>query len=127
MPISRQLSQTMTSEEIAFYVTFGKRLAQSRQKQGLSQTQLGEILGFSQQTITALEKGRRRVPVSALLPLAKTLGMSVNALLGEPAAKPGKRGPAPKLQQQLERLGRLPKNQQKFVSDMLDTVLEKAS
>ncbi len=36
---------------------------------------------------------------------------------------PRKRGPAPKIQQQLERVAALPKAQQKFVSQMLDTVL----
>lgn len=37
-----------------------------------------------------------------------------------------KRGPTPKLQRQLERLSRLPKAKQKFVSEMLDTVLQQA-
>jgi hypothetical protein len=36
----------------------------------------------------------------------------------------GKRGPAPKLQQQLERITRLPKAQQRFVMQMIDTVLQ---
>jgi hypothetical protein len=34
--------------------------------------------------------------------------------------------PTPKLQRQLERLSRLPKAKQKFVSEMLDTVLQQA-
>lgn len=35
-----------------------------------------------------------------------------------------KRGPASKLEQQLERITQLPNAQQKFVSQMLDTVLQ---
>ncbi|QWP78181.1 hypothetical protein J5226_07230 [Lysobacter sp. K5869] len=45
---------------------------------------------------------------------------------GAPAARTtGKRGPAPKLQQQLERIIRLPKAQQHYVMQMIDIVLQK--
>jgi hypothetical protein len=37
-----------------------------------------------------------------------------------------KRGPTPKLQRQLEQLQDLPRSQQRFVSQMLDTVLQQA-
>jgi hypothetical protein len=38
-----------------------------------------------------------------------------------------KRGPAPKLLQQIERIHRLPKAQQRFVMQMIDTVLRQAA
>ena len=38
-----------------------------------------------------------------------------------------KRGPAPKFQQQIERLGQLPKAKQKVVMEMLEGVLSQAS
>ncbi|WP_244244060.1 hypothetical protein [Marilutibacter alkalisoli] len=38
----------------------------------------------------------------------------------------GKRGPAPKLQQQLERLQALPKSKQRLVSEVLDSLLAQA-
>jgi hypothetical protein len=40
---------------------------------------------------------------------------------------PAKRGPAPKLQQQIERIQKLPKSRQRFVMEMLDTVLAQQS
>jgi hypothetical protein len=41
-----------------------------------------------------------------------------------PAARPaGKRGPASRLQQQIDAIGQLPKAKQKFVVEMIDTVL----
>lgn len=49
--------------------------------------------------------------------------MSLEELVGT-QPKPGKRGPAPKLQQQLERITQLPKARQRFVMEMLDTVLQ---
>ena len=73
----------------------------------------------------SFEKGRRRVPVSAHPALAKALAVSVEELLGTETRR-RKRGPAPKLQQQLERLYQLPKSQQRFVSQMLEGVLQQA-
>jgi hypothetical protein len=44
--------------------------------------------------------------------------------IGEPPnAAAEKRGPTPKIQQQMERIRRLPKAQQRFVMQMIDTVL----
>jgi transcriptional regulator with XRE-family HTH domain len=88
--------------------------------------QLAEALCVSQQAVTAYESGQRRVPISLLPLLAQTLGTTVETLIGVTTRSTGKRGPAPKLQQQLEQVSRLPKAQQKFVSQMLDTVLQQA-
>nr|WP_305910076.1 hypothetical protein [Methylomarinum sp. Ch1-1]MDP4523027.1 hypothetical protein [Methylomarinum sp. Ch1-1] len=38
-----------------------------------------------------------------------------------------KRGPAPKLLKQVEQISQLPKSKQKFVMDMLDTVIQQAA
>jgi len=54
--------------------------------------------------------------------LAKALAVSIESLVGEPS-RPGKRGPAPKLQQQLQRVQSLPKAQQQAISKVLDSVL----
>jgi len=40
---------------------------------------------------------------------------------------PNRRPPAPRLQQQIERIGQLPKAKQRFVMEILDTVLAQAS
>lgn len=79
--------------------------------------QLADALDVSQQAITAYESGQLRVPISSLPQLASILGVSVEALIGAPGKRgAGKRGPAPKLQKQLEQLSRLPKAEQKLVS-----------
>jgi hypothetical protein len=86
--------------------------------------QPADALDVSQQAITAYESGHRRVPISSLPLLASTLGVGVKALIGAPGKRgAGKRGPAPELQQ-LERMHALPKAQQKFVMQMLDTMLQ---
>lgn len=48
-------------------------------------------------------------------------------LIGSPQSAAKKRGPASKLQQQIERIQQLPKTQQRFVMQMLDTVLAQQS
>lgn len=82
------------------------------------------MLGVSQQQIASFEIGRRRVPVSLLTAWAAGLAVAVEELIGPPGRRPaGKRGPAPKLQQQLERIGQLPKAKQKMASEVLDSLL----
>jgi len=116
----------MTHDEKVFFRRLGARVAELRKDNGMTQAQLAETIGVAQQVVASYEIGRRRVPVSALPALAHALAVTVENLIGE-EAKPAKRGPAPKLQQQLERITRLPKAQQRFVMQMIDTVLAQAS
>jgi transcriptional regulator with XRE-family HTH domain len=113
---------SMTQDEKAFFKALGARIAELRDDSGLTQAQLAAAMDVSQQTVAAWEVGRRGVPVSNLPTLARTLGVGVETLLGEPT-KPAKRGPTPKLLQQVERLSQLPKAKQKMVIEMLDGVL----
>jgi|SRR5690606_5085248 transcriptional regulator with XRE-family HTH domain len=115
----------MTPDETAFFRLLGTRIAQRRKAQELTQAELGELVGVTQQQIASFETGRRRMPISTLPLLAKALGVSIEALVGE-APKPGKRGSAPKLQQQLEQLQALPRAKQRLVSEVLDSLLAQA-
>jgi transcriptional regulator with XRE-family HTH domain len=121
----------ISTEERLFFVEMGGRIAQLRKARDMTQTQLAEVLGVAQQTVQAYEAGARRIPVSTLPQLAKTLGVSLEVLFGEEAkSRSGarsKRGPAPQWQQQIEAVAQLPKAQQQFVSKMLATVLAQAA
>lgn len=74
----------------------------------------------------AFEAGRRKVPSSMLPTLAEVLAVSVEELIGIASANGKKRGPAPKLLKQVEQISQLPKAKQKFVMEMLDTVIQQA-
>ena len=113
----------MTQDEKLFFRQLGARIAELRKTHGLTQVQLAEALKLTQQMVASYEVGRRRVPVSLLPAVAHALAVSVEVLIGQKEATPGKRGPAPKLQQQMERIQRLPKAKQRFVMEMIDTVL----
>lgn len=65
--------------------------------------------------------------MSALPTLAKVLGVGLEELLGESTAVTRKRGPAPKLQQHMERISQLPKPRQRMVMEMLGAVLAQPS
>lgn len=62
---------------------FAERIKESREKNKLSQTELGEKIGVSLSTITRWEKGKRTPRSEELLALAKVLNVSVAYLLGE--------------------------------------------
>ncbi len=118
----------ISSAERTFFQVLGARIAQLRKEQNITQVQLAATLTISQQTMNAYEMGHRRVPVSALPVLATALAVSVEELIGAPAPTAAKkRGPAPKLLQQIERIAQLPKAKQRFVMEMLETVLAQAS
>lgn len=115
-------------EEKAFYLALGQRIARLRKEQNITQVQLAETLGIAQQTMAHYEVGRLRVSVVTLPALANALGATIEELLSEDTQNTkGKRGPTSKLQQQLEQISQLPKTKQRFVIDMLDTVLQQAS
>ena len=122
-PFTEQGSPMAATVDKAYYRQLGQRIAERRKALGMTQVQLAEHLGVAQQTMAHYEGGTLRIAVALLLPLSSLLGMSLEELVGT-SAKPGKRGPAPRLQQQLEQVSRLPRAQQRFVMQMLDTVLQ---
>jgi transcriptional regulator with XRE-family HTH domain len=127
--LSEIATMAISPDERAFFIELGARIAELRKTQGITQMQMAETLGVSQQTVNSYEVARRRVPVSALPILARLLGISVDGLLGEDSSRAtgGKRGPTSKLQQQIERVTLLPRSKQKFVIEMIDTVIQQAA
>jgi len=81
-----------------YYRALGRRITERRKALGITQVQLAEQLGVAQQTMAHYEGGTLRVAVALLPPLARTLRLSLEELVGDdtPAAKTaGKRGPMP--------------------------------
>lgn len=54
----------------------GRNVQAIRQRNGLTQEQLAEISGFSQQYISGLEKGRRNPTIVTIYEIASALGVS---------------------------------------------------
>jgi transcriptional regulator with XRE-family HTH domain len=122
------LAMTISTVERDFFIELGARIAALRKARNITQVQLAEKLGISQQTLQSYECGRRRVPVSAMPAVAQHLTVSLDELFdapGQAANKrgPAKRGPAPKWQQQIEQIATLPRAKQQVVMQMLDGLL----
>lgn len=118
--------QKMTEDDKVFFQALGQQVALLRKGMGMTQGQLAEHLGISQQHMASFEKGIRKIPASMLPLLAQLFGVSVDELVGVKNTTT-KRGPMPKLQRQIEQLALLPKTKQKFVSEMLDTVIQQTT
>lgn len=116
------LHTAMVITDKRFYAALGQRVAERRKALGITQAQLAQTIGIAQQTLAHYEVGRLRI-AAALLPLfSKALGLSLDELYGA-APKASKRGPAPKLQAQIERIGTLPRSKQRMLLDMLDAAI----
>lgn len=127
MALQTHCTAVMTQDEKDYFKVLGARVAQLRKDQGLTQVQLAELLSISQQMVASYEVGRRRIPVSMLQSLAQALSVDLDGLLGEAAKARAKRGPAPVLARHMERISALPKTQQKFVIQVLESVLAQQS
>lgn len=129
MAATERVLAAMTIKDEAFFKELGARVAQARKDADLTQVQLAERLGVAQQTLAHYEVGRARIAADLLPVLAEVLDLSIDELLlGQSASrKPGKRGPASRLQQQVDAISQLPRAQQRFVVQMLDTVLAQQS
>jgi transcriptional regulator with XRE-family HTH domain len=117
----------ISTDERAFFIALGQRIAKLRKEQDITQVQLAELLGVTQQTVNSYETGRRRLPVSLLPAVAQRLGVSVEALLTDDRKVAAKRGPVPKLQQQMDRITQLPRARQQFVMEVIESVLAQSS
>lgn len=112
----------MVITDKAFYVAFGQRMAERRKSLGLSQQQLAQSLGIAQQTLAHYEVGRLRIAAALIQPAAKALGMSIESVLGE-SVLASKRGPTPKLLEQIARISSLPRSKQRMLMDMIEAAL----
>jgi transcriptional regulator with XRE-family HTH domain len=114
---------TVNSKDEQFFKTLGARVAQTRKARNLTQHQLCAQLGIPQQTLANYEVGTTRFPASMLPALAKILGLTLDELLGQDMKPRSKRGPASRLEQQIEFIRQLPKMKQHAVIQVLDMVI----
>lgn len=126
-PSTHPTADTMSQEEKRFFRELGERIAQLRKEQNQTQAQLAEAIGTTQQQVASYEVARLRVPASMLPRLARALGVSIEVLIGEDQRPAAKRGPTPKLQQQLERISALPKPKQRAVMEVLEAMLAQST
>ena len=117
------LDEQMTQDDQLFFKALGKRISTLRKEMDITQRQLADILGISQQLIAAYEAGTRKIPSSMLPTFARLFAVPLEQLIGIKEL-PAKRGPASALQRQMEQINALPKGKQKFISEMLEGLIK---
>lgn len=114
----------MAVSDRAFYEQLGQRIAERRKARSITQVELAKTLGIAQQTMAHYEGGTVRIAIATLALVAKALDVAIEDLIGSASAKAaGKRGPAPKIRQQLEQIEALPKAKQRAIAQVLDSML----
>jgi transcriptional regulator with XRE-family HTH domain len=117
------LDEQMNQNDQAFFKELGLRIAELRKEACMTQAQLSEVLKISQQMVGAYEIGSRKIPASMLPSIAKLFAVPLDQLMGI-EKQPVKRGPASVLQRQIEQIGLMPRNKQKFIAEMLDAMIK---
>lgn len=105
--------------------TFGQRLASLRKNRGLTQTELGKLIGVSQRVMAYYEIETERPPADKLIPLANALKISIDELLGY---QPLKNEPVIKNKKLLRRLkdfDQLSEQDQKVILRYIDGIFGK--
>lgn len=102
---------------------FGERLFQARNKAGLSQAEVAEKLGITQQSFAGWERRETALKPELLARLADVLDVTVEHLLGAEAAPKRGNGPAGKLRRAFERASKLPRDQQKHVLRVVEDAI----
>jgi len=116
------LDEQMNQNDQTFFKELGLRIAALRKESGMTQTQLADVLKISQQLVGAYEIGSRKIPASMLPSIATLFAVPLDQLMGIDK-QPLKRGPASVLQRQIEQIGLMPRDKQKFIAEMLEAMI----
>lgn len=126
MTLQLEIIGVYMTDQKTFFRDLGRRLAELRKEQGMTQGQLADHVQCSQQTIAEYEAGRMNVPVWRLLMIADALGIGVDDLLKDSGNGSRKRGPASRLEQLAAQAAKLPRTRQRFVIEMLENAVARA-
>lgn len=104
---------------------FGTRLAALRKERGLTQAQLGELIGVSYRVVAYYEGETSYPPAHLMEPLAKALKVSTDELLGIRDLKQERSPENAALWRRLRKIEALPKRDQKALLHYLDALVQK--
>jgi transcriptional regulator with XRE-family HTH domain len=102
---------------------FGERLVTARQQLGLSQIQVAEKVGITQQTYAGWERRTTALRPENITQLAGALNVSVDYLLGQENERRHGGGPVGKARQIFEEVSHLPRHQQQRIISVVQDML----
>lgn len=99
----------------------GQRFTQARERAGISQKELAEKMGTTQQRIAYWERHATGFRSETILAqLTKILGISADELLGTQAPRTKATQPIGRARQLFEAVSKLPRRQQEKILDLLE-------
>jgi transcriptional regulator with XRE-family HTH domain len=116
-----ELTEAMKTRTLA---GFGRRLAELRQRRGVTQAELGKAVGVSQRVIAYYETETEQPPGALLVDLAKALRVSADVLLGLKAVKDGTSPRTARLLKRLRKVEELPAADRRAVLKLVDALVE---
>ncbi len=99
---------------------FGERLVTARQELGLTQAQLADKLGITQQSYAGWERRDTALKPEHLVKLSAVLEVSVEYLLGQEEPRKRGAGPVGKARRVFESLSKLPRHQQQHILSVVE-------
>jgi transcriptional regulator with XRE-family HTH domain len=103
-------------------IDFGRRLRALRDARGMTQAQLGNLLGARSTNISDIERGDRGITVQQLVKLAKALQVSADELLGFDQRHTRK---GLKRSSRMDRIEQLPRSKQRVLFELIDGFLDR--
>ena len=103
---------------------FGQRMADARQRAGLTQTELAKKLGVTQQVIAAWERRVIALRPNQIKALAQAINTTADYLIGVTESWKGAKGPSGKVRQVFEQVSRLPRRQQQKVVEFVEAFVQ---
>ena len=102
---------------------FGERLFRLREKKGLSQKEMSQKIGITQQAYAVWERKPTALKPEQLTLIASILETSLDDLFGLQTKPLAKAGPAGKLQRTLEEASKLSRYQQNKIAEVVEGML----
>jgi len=99
-------------------MSFGKRLAEIRKKQGISQSELAKALGSQAPVIGRYEREEAKPSIEVATKLSLILKVSLDYLVGNTNLEFDKN-----TLQRMEEISNLPDDKKKYVFDLIDMAL----
>ena len=103
---------------------FGPRVVQLRQARGLTQEELGTLVGLSNRMIAYYERDDAEPPGTMLAPLATALRVTTDELLGLAPFTETMRPRTARLMKRLQQIEELSATKQRAVLKMVDALLQ---
>jgi len=102
----------------------GGNIVKARKEKGLTQLELAQLLGMTQQGVAYLEREATSLKVDQLTSIADVLDTSVDFLLGRPSKVKRVGGPIGRGKRLFEAAAKLPRAQQEKVYDVLESFVK---